>query len=109
MSNILKVCDYVTLYLEDGKPIVTGTTVYNSIYRWEIPQGAWVSNERSQVCTVELTEGAFSTKKIGNAESSPRCMIVEYLNGGYNQHSSRGRPVIAVTNSTTLTSTRGFT
>jgi hypothetical protein len=59
MSNILKVCDYVTLFLSDATP--SGAKADStSLYRWEIPQGAYMSNERSQVCTVEVTAGSFN-------------------------------------------------
>ena len=59
-SNVLKVCDYVTLYLSDGKTDADDVTK-PSLYRWAIPQGAYMSNERSQVCTVELTAGTLTT------------------------------------------------
>ena len=107
MSNILKVCDYVTLFLSDATP--SGAKADStSLYRWEIPQGAYMSNERSQVCTVEVTAGSFN--HVGNNTAispAPKSMTIQYINGGYNQHASSGRPVIAFTTASYLSAAGG--
>jgi hypothetical protein len=98
-SNVLKVCDYVTLYLKDatksGDVVDPGTPADDtiSLYRWDIPQSAYMSNQRSQVCTVELTNGVIDKDNDSIVESP---VAVQYVNGGYNQHASFGKPVIAV-------------
>ena len=85
-SNVLKVCDYVSLNLRDA---IEDSTELKANYRWNIPQSAYMSNQRSQVCTVEVTGGV-----MGCSNVDPLGISVYYLNNGYNHYSSAGHPVI---------------
>ena len=85
-SNVLKVCDYVTLNINDA---IVDATEPKAKYRWNIPQSAYMSNQRSQVCTVEVTGGV-----IGYSSTTAKGMSMYYLNNGYNHYSSSGHPVI---------------
>ena len=94
-SNVLKVCDYVSLNIAESlKELDTST------YKWDIPQSAYMSNQRSQVCTVEVTGGV-----IGCTIENPLGMVIYYLNGGYNHYSSKGHPAIG---SVSKNTSKGF-
>ena len=85
-SNVLKVCDYVSLNLADA---IVDATELTANFKWNIPQSAYMSNQRSQVCTVEVTGGV-----LGCGTSGARGISLYYLNNGYNHYSSAGHPVI---------------
>ena len=88
-SNVLKVCDYVSLNLKDA---IEDSTELKANYRWNIPQSAYMSNQRSQVCTVEVTGGVIGSNI--PSETSAYGINMYYLNNGYNHYSSSGHPVI---------------
>ena len=81
----LKVCDYVTIHAEG----TLTTDNPNQIYEFDIPN-TYYSNQRSQVCTVEITSGMVKSS-VGTVKD----VIIHYLNGGVNHYVSNSlRPVI---------------
>ena len=86
-SNVLKVCDYVTLNIRDA---IADTNDETCNFKWNIHQSAYMSNQRSQVCTVEVTGGV-----LGCTLTSVKGLCLYYLNNGYNHYSSAGHPAIA--------------
>ena len=112
-SNVLKVCDYITLNLQDADFTSGEGNNRTSLYRWDIPQSAYMSNQRSQVCTVELSHGCIDVNtNVGGTDGTQVGIVgipvtLQYVNGGYNQYASKnGKPVIAGSfNGDTLKST----
>tara|TARA_R110002072_G_scaffold145025_3_gene291244 strand:+ start:7397 stop:7906 length:510 start_codon:yes stop_codon:yes gene_type:complete len=86
-SNVLKVCDYVSLNIEEA---IVDTSETKCNFKWNIPQSAYMSNQRSQVCTVEVTGGV-----LGCTNGVVKGVCLYYLNNGYNHYSSAGHPAIA--------------
>ena len=88
-NNGLNLCDYVSLGIANA----TIATPADGIFEWIIPTGAYYSNRRGQVCTVEISNGA-----LGNANATvDDIIIIGYENGGFNHYSTgNGRPVIGV-------------
>jgi len=92
----LKVCDYVTIHakgIPTVQPAETGAVAItpnpNQIYEFDIPN-TYYSNQRSQVCTVEITSGVVKSS-VGTVKD----VIIHYLNGGVNHYVSNSlRPVI---------------
>ena len=85
----LKVCDYVTIH---AKGTLT-TANPQQIYEFDIPN-TYYSNQRSQVCTVEVSNGIVLTTQ-GSATTLIKSVAVVYLNGGVNHYVSNNlRPII---------------
>ena len=92
--SIYKVCDYITLNISSADNIDKYTAADNALYTWTIPESAYRSTRRGQVCAVEVVSGVFSKKIQGAA--TIYAMNIEYVNGAYNSTcSSKGSPVIA--------------
>lgn len=92
--SIYKVCDYITLNISSADNIKDYTPTSNALYTWTIPESAYRSTRRGQVCAVEVVSGVFSKPTQGTDKIY--AMNIEYVNGAYNSTcSSKGSPVIA--------------
>lgn len=88
MSSIYKVCDYVTLTLEDADVV----SLSDNTYTWYIPQSAYKTNKRSQVATVQTISGGFEGADDGIHEIG-----IEYLDGAFNSYSSsKQAPIVGL-------------
>ena len=86
--SIYKVCDYVTLTLEDADVV----SLSDNTYTWYIPQSAYKSNKRSQVATIQTISGGFEGVSNGIHE-----IAIEYLDGAFNSYSSsKQAPIIGI-------------
>ena len=93
-NNGLNLCDYVTLNILDATNGNTPDTVpTGGIYEWIIPTGAYYSNRRGQVCTVEISSGAIAS----DTSNVDEVIGVYYENGGFNHHATgNNRPLIGI-------------
>jgi hypothetical protein len=80
--SALKVCDYLSLYILDAE---LETTTNSLTYKWTIPN-SYYTDQRSQVCSVEITAGALECDDSKNINS----LAIAYMNNGsFNQYSSK--------------------
>jgi hypothetical protein len=88
-NDAYKVCDYITLNIASADSLETPGQ-----YTWSIPDSAYKSVRRGQICSVEVVSGVF-IKSLNNAGANYG-LNVEYVNGSYNSTSSaKGSPIIA--------------
>jgi len=79
----LKVCDYVTVYAQGNSRDADG------VYHFDIPN-TYYTNQRSQVCTVEVTNGM-----VYSVTTETKACILQYMNGGINHYATGNlRPII---------------
>lgn len=89
-NDAYKVCDYITLNIASADSLATATI---GQYTWSIPDSAYKSVRRGQICSVEVVSGVFM--KPTNTGTNYG-FNVEYVNGSYNSTSSaKGSPIIA--------------
>jgi hypothetical protein len=80
----LKVCDYLSLFIIDAEK--QNNTATSLTYNWTIPN-SYYTDQRSQVCTVEITNGSLATSTVGTGVYG---FSVQYLNNGsHNQYFSK--------------------
>lgn len=87
-----RVDDYVTLNGRDRE------SVSGNVLTWVIPNSAYYSNRRSQVCTVECTSGVVTDNTgLGDVD----IVVISYENGGQNSYSSSNvAPVLGIAQQT---------
>ena len=88
-NDAYKVCDYITLNIASADSLAT-----IGQYTWSIPDSAYKSVRRGQICSVEVVSGVFMKPADNNTVNYG--FNVEYVNGSYNSTSSaKGSPIIA--------------
>ena len=99
-KNILKSCDYITLYVNDAIEYTpanidaTGPAGIVGNLTWNIPRGVYRTViKQPQITTVQVTGG---NAKVDN--QSIKSLHIEYVNSTMNQHTTRGSSVIAYGN-----------
>ena len=87
-NDAYKVCDYITLNIASADSLAT-----IGQYTWSIPDSAYKSVRRGQICSVEVVSGVFMKP---TNDGTNYGFNVEYVNGSYNSTSStKGSPIIA--------------
>lgn len=86
-DNKGKICDYVTLTLDDTNEKLDGSSTVpagnNGVYEYTIPQSAYFNHERSQAVSVSLVSGLVQTKI-----NQTSAVIITYNSGSMNSYNN---------------------